>query len=693
MGQTFEQYALYLSWGSTYFQRALSTMSVFFVCFDVVMNNWEVINYIGNANYLLTPLINIPSPELLAQHFQFPTYANLESLSEVGQFMVSYVLDSSYIRDTTDYVLTAGAHLIDSDTNNICGTLVQTYPLPPLNAPTMRLGVVFNRMQLIRGNTLDTFFTADELPPPPDANHTTLAYLGFIPARMDVDMRLTTSVAIPPPGVTVEANISMYRFAPRSFCSGCNPIVELGLDVCKIVYHVDMASQSLVVSSSTAYWGEYHMLGMILERSSATGASLYLRAIALMVALAGFTTSKKTTRWTEATTMSTFWKRVTHTLAPPLYRYSSHTFTFSNFCLNSDFFVVVYVVAVILDEKNSMCFARLVHTWNIEGDNPWIDIQMMSMQFRWLWINCFVVKAAKVVFNFASLTRYSGSNTVVGFFNFSSVTYIYLGAVFVMKRAQYIEYGNTDRTTLSSTTSDLDGIRIDFFDSWFVRSFPSMMVVMVLNLLLMLGLDRVWNRSMWRRLAQNSLGRQAMFNSSSILCEMCYAFHELDNYKNQAVVVQTRALCTVQWFLMCHTLCFGLPENPKHVRAMMTKSLGIHSSGYTVTNVSETGNGEQICGHRNKVTVKDASGGGKGSSYRVVGTDALHHALKAVHEDNLGAVEPANEDDDGKAIHNDLCIVAQDVDGNIHLYDARKREVQSMSLEVKILSDSRFMIA
>ncbi|RLO05321.1 hypothetical protein DYB28_006200 [Aphanomyces astaci] len=471
--------------------------------------------------------------------------------------------------------------------------------------------------------------------------------------------------------MTVEANISMYRFAPRSFCSGCNPIVELGLDVCKTVYHVDMASQSLVVSSSTAYWGEYHMLGMILERSSATGASLYLRAIALVFALAGFATSKKTTRWTEATTMSTFWKRVT----PPIYstismfttrwrrRYSSHTLTFSNFCLNSDFFVVV---AVILDEKNSMCFARLVHTWNIEGDNPWIDIQM-SMQFRWLWINCFVVKAAKVVFNFASLIRYNGSNTVVGFFNFSSVTYIYLGAVFVMKRAQYIEYGNTDRTTLSSTTSDLDGIRIDFLT--------------------------LWNRSMWRRLAQNSLGRQAMFNSSSILCEMCYAFHELDKYKNQAVVVQTRALCTVQWFLMCHTLCFGLPENPKHVRAMMTESLGIHSSGYTVTNVSETGNGEQIYGHRNKVTVTDASGGGKGSSYRVVGTDALHHALKAVHEDNLVAIEPANEDDDGKAIHNDLCIVAQDVDGNIHLYDARKREVRSMSLEVKILSDSRFMIA
>ncbi|ETV65325.1 hypothetical protein H257_17926 [Aphanomyces astaci] len=204
-----------------------------------------------------------------------------------------------------------------------------------------------------------------------------------------------------------------------------------------------------------------------------------------------------------------------------------------------------------------------------------MDVQLMAMQFRWLWVNCFVVKAVKIVLNYVSMSRFNGSNAFVGFCNFSSVSYLYLGAVVVMLRTPYIEYGNSDRATLSSTSTDLDHIRVDFYESWFVRSLPSMVVVMVLNLVVVLSIDRLINRHTWRRLSRNSLGRQVMFNSSSILCEMCYSFYELDNYpNNQAVVVKTRALCTVQWFLMCHIVCFGLPEDPKHVRAMLTKSMG-----------------------------------------------------------------------------------------------------------------------
>ncbi|RHY21395.1 hypothetical protein DYB32_009823, partial [Aphanomyces invadans] len=354
--------------------------------------------------------------------------------------------------------------------------------------------------------------------------------------------------------------------------------------------------------------------------------------------------------------------------------YNSHTFTFSNFCLNSDYFVVAYVVAVVLDEKNSMVYSRIMYEWNGEGQNPWMQVQIMAIQFRWLWINCLLVKAAKVFVNFVSMARYTGSNAVVGFLNFSSVTYIYLGTIFLMQRTPYIEYGNTDRAALESTAANLDGIRIDVFDSWYIRSFPSMMVVMVVNLMGMLALDRVLNRHKWRRLARNSLGRQAMFNSSSILCEMCYAFHEVAGYENQAVIIQTRALCTVQWFLMCHTLCFGLPESPMRVRAMLTSDGGGRGKR---SNLATT---IKVATHRAFAAGQAIAFKSKGSSYGI--------------EDR--SIQPTESDSGGASTTramSDLCMVAQDGDGIIHLYDARKLEVNAMAFEVKIMSDSRFTIA
>ncbi|ETV65296.1 hypothetical protein H257_17948 [Aphanomyces astaci] len=106
--------------------------------------------------------------------------------------------------------------------------------------------------------------------------------------------------------------------------------------------------------------GEYDHLGAILEQSSATKVSLYPRGLVL-----------KTTRWTQGPIIATFWKRMRQTLAPPLH---SHTFSFASYCLNnSDWFVVVYVVAVILDENNSITYSRLVYQWNIEDDRQSVD--------------------------------------------------------------------------------------------------------------------------------------------------------------------------------------------------------------------------------------------------------------------------------------------------------------------------------
>ncbi|ETV65295.1 hypothetical protein H257_17947 [Aphanomyces astaci] len=44
-----------------------------------------------------------------------------------------------------------------------------------------------------------SFFTAPNQAPPTNASHSDLAYLGFVSARLDVDMLLTTGVVFHPP--------------------------------------------------------------------------------------------------------------------------------------------------------------------------------------------------------------------------------------------------------------------------------------------------------------------------------------------------------------------------------------------------------------------------------------------------------------------------------------------------------------
>ncbi|RLO01044.1 hypothetical protein DYB28_013267, partial [Aphanomyces astaci] len=91
---------------------------LFFVCVDGIVNNWELNNYVGNADYFLAPLYNMPTPDNLTSTFHFP---RTRTWPRCLQFMVRYTVDASYLRRPTDYLLTAGAHNIGTSANDICG--------------------------------------------------------------------------------------------------------------------------------------------------------------------------------------------------------------------------------------------------------------------------------------------------------------------------------------------------------------------------------------------------------------------------------------------------------------------------------------------------------------------------------------------------------------------------------------------
>ncbi|CAK4688344.1 unnamed protein product [Aphanomyces euteiches] len=114
---------------------------------------------------------------------------------------------------------------------------------------------------------------------------------------------------------------------------------------------------------------------------------------------------------------------------------------------------------------------------------------------------------------------------------------------------------------------------------------------------------------------------------------------------------------------MCHTICFGLPEDPKHIRALLSHSA--KSDRLTVRLLSKS-------------------------------IETPHpDLLKLSHSDQHLTVRPKTNDDPKDAPPADsiqICILVQDSEGNIRMYDSRRSELVGLSVEVKILNNGKFTL-
>ncbi|KAF0685251.1 hypothetical protein As57867_022743, partial [Aphanomyces stellatus] len=178
-----------------YVQVILGTICVVLLCIDIVANNWELIDFVGDAQHLKTPLLDSRSIDDLDTNFVFPITASPVNISRVGRFMLECTIEAVTKRDNSAYFLNMGDFLIQDARNDICRTLVQTYPV---NATTtigsaVRLGVVVDDITFIRGSTLGRLFGTDSATPAAiGSNASTLTAMGYVPGRVDTDMRLTT---------------------------------------------------------------------------------------------------------------------------------------------------------------------------------------------------------------------------------------------------------------------------------------------------------------------------------------------------------------------------------------------------------------------------------------------------------------------------------------------------------------------
>ncbi|KAF0703829.1 Aste57867_7507 [Aphanomyces stellatus] len=675
------------------------------ICLDVITNNWELINYVGDGLQLLTPFLDLDTFDDVQAQYVFATAASPATMSKVGRFMTDTVASQITTMDGSSYYLSLGSYLIQDSNNDICGALAQTYPLPPnatdnkrdTTMPSVRLGYSVDSITFIRGNTLTHWLgtTLTDPKAPAGSNASTLASMGYVPAKTSTDLRLTTPVPIHRRNKSYAMNVSMFRFSGSAFCTGCIPDTELGFDTCTIVYSYNDTTNSLIVKSSVAIIGNVHAVGMIFQRNAAPILSIVVRAFCVVFALAAYAASQKTVRWCEPSDSISWLARLVRIVSPVKYRHPSHAFDFAYLCLNSDIFVVLYTISVIADENIGMVYSRTVYRWyQYSSFDLWIELRLMAMCLRWLWINLMLVKGFKWLCHVVSSAMYTGDNWIMGWLNYSSVDWIYAGLFVLFERNSFIEYGNSVRTSVKSSVQDLDNIFVNLLQSWYVRAVWPVTVVLITNLVVTLALDHFLHRRWWRQVRSNSLGRQFMFNSTSILInsDLAAVVASRPGYLATVVTTKSRMLCTMQWFFSTHVLCFGLPEHPNVVRQLVaTKATQKTTNG--ATGGGKTTKTNHTPSNQSTEVASSSTTSRRGSSVAAVDPpQEVTHGHSFIVEDapRRSSSEASSAEVNGSKPN--LYVLSQDRDGYIHLFDANKREMQALSLEVKVLRDSTLSI-
>ncbi|CAK4544439.1 unnamed protein product [Aphanomyces euteiches] len=388
--------------------------------------------------------------------------------------------------DDGQHMLTVGSHVIRDAAKDTCGSLVRTFPLNSAIdtlAGTVRLDVVFDSLQYVRGSIFEHMSgTADTRPAPPDATHDVLTDFGYKPTRMDCDMSLTTPIQVPnASGVVVSTNTSMFRFYAKSFCTACPPIVEFGHDICALNVTYNATAQTTTVLSSKARIGGVHMVGLMLRGTAASVGSLVVCAPCPHGHL-----------WVHRKPKDDSLVRRDGALdmvqACDLHDVSSHLPLQQ---LRVQLLELLPQQRLVRLWGRHRVYSKIMFTWNEHSDSSWIPIQIFAIEFRWLWLNCAFVKLFKFILNFVSLTRYTGKNLPVGLCNFSSVFYIYLGAVVLLFRIKIIVGINSDMVGPSPKTQPFDGLRLDVFDGYYIRAVPDVLFIMAINLAVVLTMDHL----------------------------------------------------------------------------------------------------------------------------------------------------------------------------------------------------------
>ncbi|RHX99366.1 hypothetical protein DYB36_002513 [Aphanomyces astaci] len=460
-------------------------------------------------------------------------------MSNVGRWMMSLsVAELATVSDSV-YILTAGAYPIQAVTMNSCGGLNGNYTVPDLALP-VQLAVVDDGVTYLRGDALSHWYSNDLVDnlPTKKSKMADMQALGYNPARMQADLRMTMGLPIQNTTKTQNFAMPFYRVYSKSYCTGYSNTV--------------VVTKSFSVPSST------HYLGLMFRRSIYSTIGAVLKYVAILIGMAGFLASRNTVQWHDRSPdkVESVTEKLMDMVVPKYFPRLSYAIRFDLFCYNSDLFVLLFVVSNVLDMNQAIQYTREVNAYNALSPQWDMTVKLFALSTRLLWLNVGLVKTAKMALHLMSSATYSGHSRVMCWLNFSSVMTLYLSAILLFFVPDYIEYNNISRWDITNSLESLNGCFIDYIPSFYFRGAPAIGIGLALNVAGVLAVDHLVLIKFWRNLAKNSLGRQVIFNTTCITCEFVGDF-TVEKDGSAVIHCKARRLSTLQWYFMSQTLCFG----------------------------------------------------------------------------------------------------------------------------------------
>ncbi|KDO18354.1 hypothetical protein SPRG_16273 [Saprolegnia parasitica CBS 223.65] len=557
-----------LHWYAT---RLFGSLVVLLLTVDAVVNNWSLNNFLGGGFFFLTPVGGIGAAYELDTEYSFGHGRAIANLSDVGYWMTNVSVSHLVTKSKHMYTFTAGEFALTPSTD-LCPIFQGTYSA--LAGSSIRLALADDAISFYRGHAMDHFFTNDQT-----VNLATrgmssadLFSLGYVPGRTSVDKRFTTPFTVANTSQLQHLVVPYFRIYTYNFCTGCTPITELGFSRCNLTLAYSDANQTLRVDSSAFVPGSTYKLGVTMANSVVGVVSLVAKLAAIMLGIAGFFASRRTVQWFEVdpSTPDSVIAKVLRTVAPKYFPFPSHALSYDMFCYNSDVFVFLYAFSVLLDLQNCLLYVGRINVYNAHVPQALPLLTTLSLSCRLLWVNCAILKVCKILWNLVVHAEYNGQSNVMTFFNFSSVTYLYLSAVLLFFIPAFVEYDNSVAMDLPKSVESLDGLRVEVVHGSYMRVAVSILYLLLLNVFAVTVIDHAINYKYWSTLRNNSLTRQTVYNSSSILCDY---LPPLENHKDGVTTttsIRARRLSTLQWFFMSHLTCFGLPAKDLYVKKKKT---------------------------------------------------------------------------------------------------------------------------
>ncbi|EQC32754.1 hypothetical protein SDRG_09726 [Saprolegnia diclina VS20] len=570
-----------------FFQAGVSLVGlaiILLVATDTIVNNWAVNDYLGNAYRFITPVTDMTSVTDLDGTYTFMRGAAPADISRIGNWMLNYTMSALATKSSDVYIVWAGFFTM-TPAINFCRAFQGEYVLPTLTK--RRLGLAGNTVTFFRGSALTHLFTDDASVNLANGSMTTstLNALGYTAGRHLVDLRLTTELSFSNSSTPSSQRLSFFRVSPKSYCTGCNPVAEIGYGMCNITSVYDVSRQVLRITNASNILGSDYQLGMMLPHTSFSSASHYVKAIAIVFAVGGYLASRRTVQWKEAdaSKSDSIFSKILRTISPKYFAYPSLALRFDMFCYNFDLFVFLFATSVVLDMGNCLLFLRHISAYAAPAPTYTHTFQMYALTTRMLWFNCACLKLLKIAWSIVSTATFNGESVLMGYLNWTNVTSLYISGIVLAYIPTYIDYSNSVAIDINHVVENLDTLFVDALDGYYLRTTPAIAIGVLANVLLVTLLDHVWHRGRWRRLAKNSLARQAIFNSSSIVCDYLDGI-EVDVDGATIIHCKARRLSTLQWFFMSHLVCFGLPEKQLRLKKRMLQSSA------TTKDESSTGN-------------------------------------------------------------------------------------------------------